>query len=1597
MALRIGLEQIGAEIILLGAKDFAGVVRSTEKDIDRLNSSVKGLEKESNAAFTSIEQVSVASLGAASIAIGLFVSAIGAISGASIKAAGDYDNALQIVQGVTLGTDTELKALDNTITNLSSHTRVNMKSAADAAGELARAGTDIKDQVSGALEAVLNLSIASAGELGLERAAVLTGSALKAFNLTGEDATRVVNAITVAAQNSAITFVDLQRSFQQAAPAASLFGLTVEDLSATLGVLGEQGIRGSDAGTALKQAFQQLVKPSKQGLDAMREFGISLFDAAGAARPFRDVIIDLEHAFGNEAIATGRLTEAQRAHALAVIFGSDAVRAGIVLSQRGVSAFDEFTSAMNDTTRSAESMAKIMQQSLNNQLQILVNNINILAVKFGTAFVPVLKEATANAILFARSLIPIATLVSQGISDALGGLAVTTDFQAQLNNLVSPEAAAAINGFIALLRTVKSTVEDIVLPSLINLKDSFDTIFGKAFDAAFITQAFQQINTAIVAIGVVIATVADQFATLFSSITDASLFRDILFAIAAVPIIAVAIGIGSITVSIISAIGPALLLATAISGIVLAVSQLDVVKNALGDIGKSAADIPLNIDAAAGDIQAALEAPFDAAASHDSDVLDAIDASVIAANMSSIGPDIENALVEPFNTAALKIADILDAIQFPDTAVIPVGDLLPDSEVTNVISNIDDIKTSAKGLDLVFATIKDQAGQFITDLATTMEKENPRIGAFFSDFGTSAHKLVTGTGEIFSIIGASIRQIVDTLDTGLAIIMSSMLETSLVLLDSMKGISSGLDAVIEGAKSFLVGWATLWNTVTTIAVNAANAVVGIINGIGSALNGLANAQGQGDIFAGVPAVQIPKAIAQIPALVSNAGAAFDALGTRARAALDSITKKNDELVLRLQGTGRTGDELRAKIAKLSEGADTAAGSFGDLGNKAGGAGKKIKEEALPAIDGFLDALTQAIRKQSFIDAFGEIGADAVSALIEAVVNNTDKEGAKAAEALFKFKQFLQKNNVANFKALGEEADEAFAQALIDRSDVAIQAAVDVIQKASDAVKAGGQLTLENLKAAFGLGFIANDLGNQGAKLLDDLKKSIVAGTTDLIRAVGNTAADFVVSFSKNLDPDIARGFTARFMDAIIAVVKDKSPEAVTAFQDAIRQINFDSEIAKAQSTFDKAITDATRTFTESVDDITLKTKDALKKSDFEFQFKQFADAAKQTTKDLIENELSVLKSQQEHRKQNRKEDQEDNKQKLDDQRTLDDQLLSRAEDMASAELARRKRLDQQHTANTASTTFAIQGTPVFGTKDESAAFQTALLAAGVAADKTAQLVDNFRKAHAAAQGTQDEVKALQEKFAQQDIHDAIARARKDQDRLDARAKERSDLLFSEDLAQEFENQKRIIEQPLKDQEKADKLLEHQTSIQNIKDQETEQLARAQRTFDDATNKAQLAFDKTKTNLDLQRELADTVMDGFLADQLTAIDNFTTMTSQFAGFDGTITFTSNSRQFQNTSNDQPAGTGIRSTPDTVPTYQKGGFVPGHGAQVIRAHGGEFIMSVEQVAMFEKMFRPSVGAGDTTIRHNNYNVSASYQQVQSPSDIAEDLKALIALTS
>lgn len=244
-------------------------------------------------------------------------------------------------------------------------------SASEAAGALnflAMAGFDAEASVA-ALPGVVDL--ATAAQVDLATATDVASDSLGAFGLMTKDATQLgknlarVNDVIAKTTTSANTTVEsLFETIKEGGPVATTAGASLETFSALAGELANAGIKGSQAGTTLKNMFLTLAAPTAGSAKILKRLGIQTQDASGDMRDIVDILGDLNGALDG-------LGTAERSGVLEGIFGKIPIAGVNVLLASGSDRLREYRGELEGASGASSTMASVMRDTLQGRLNSL--------------------------------------------------------------------------------------------------------------------------------------------------------------------------------------------------------------------------------------------------------------------------------------------------------------------------------------------------------------------------------------------------------------------------------------------------------------------------------------------------------------------------------------------------------------------------------------------------------------------------------------------------------------------------------------------------------------------------------------------------------------------------------------------------------------------------------------------------------------------------------------------------------------------------------------------------------------------------------------------------------------------------------------------------------------------------------------------------------------------------------------------------------------------------------------------------------------------------------------------------------------------------
>ena len=202
---------------------------------------------------------------------------------------------LQFTEGTT-ATETAFNILRAKAREMGAETKFSASEAGAAMEYMAMAGWKTGDMLDG-IEGIMNLAAAS-GE-NLATTSDIVTDALTAFGLTAGDSGHFADILAAASSNANTNVSMMGETFKYAAPVAGALGYSAEDTALAIGLMANAGIKSSQAGTSLRRILINLASPTDSVQYGMDKLGISMTDASGKVKPFRQMMEELRQSFNN--------------------------------------------------------------------------------------------------------------------------------------------------------------------------------------------------------------------------------------------------------------------------------------------------------------------------------------------------------------------------------------------------------------------------------------------------------------------------------------------------------------------------------------------------------------------------------------------------------------------------------------------------------------------------------------------------------------------------------------------------------------------------------------------------------------------------------------------------------------------------------------------------------------------------------------------------------------------------------------------------------------------------------------------------------------------------------------------------------------------------------------------------------------------------------------------------------------------------------------------------------------------------------------------------------------------------------------------------
>lgn len=364
-------EGIQAEAQQVGAKAGKGIESGVKEGTEKSGGLLDKLKGKFSVAFAAIGGI-VAGFSMAEMARQI------------VETGQKFEYSMSNVAALSGATGDELGALEAKAREMGASTTFSASEAADALGYMALAGWDANESMEG-LPGVL--SLAQAGQMDLAAASDLVTDYLSAFGMEADETTRMVDVLAYAQANANTTVDGLGMAFKNVAANAHAAGMDVETTSAAISMMANQGLKGSEAGTALSAVLRDMTAKASDGAIAIGDQTVAIADSQGNYRDFTAIL-------GDVAAATEGMGEQEKAAALMTTFTADSIKGLNLMLNAGADEMASFRDELYNSSGAAETMADVMTDNLTGDIKEFQSALEELQLKIYDSLKEPLRDAT---------------------------------------------------------------------------------------------------------------------------------------------------------------------------------------------------------------------------------------------------------------------------------------------------------------------------------------------------------------------------------------------------------------------------------------------------------------------------------------------------------------------------------------------------------------------------------------------------------------------------------------------------------------------------------------------------------------------------------------------------------------------------------------------------------------------------------------------------------------------------------------------------------------------------------------------------------------------------------------------------------------------------------------------------------------------------------------------------------------------------------------------------------------------------------------------------------------------------------------------------
>ena len=342
---------------------------------------MKDLRKEYDAESTSLAERTADAFDAAAgaiVASGIY-DLLGGVANRykeCITAAADLEYTMDGVQAVALADAESMALLEEQAKELGASTKFTAVQSAEAMTYMAQAGWDTQEMLAG-MPGVINLAAASGEDLA--QSSSILADTLAGFQLEASESARVADVLAQSAAASNTSVLEMGDTFKTSAALAGALKYSIEDISTAVGLMANVGIKGSRAGTALRNILGGFLGGVTLKGTAIGEVEFSAVNEDGSVQAFAETIEYLRGLFD-------QMTEAEKISNASAIAGERGYTGLIGILEATDEAYDEMYQSIQNAEGAAQRMAEIRMDNLTGDVEELQSAIEGVQIALGDQF-----------------------------------------------------------------------------------------------------------------------------------------------------------------------------------------------------------------------------------------------------------------------------------------------------------------------------------------------------------------------------------------------------------------------------------------------------------------------------------------------------------------------------------------------------------------------------------------------------------------------------------------------------------------------------------------------------------------------------------------------------------------------------------------------------------------------------------------------------------------------------------------------------------------------------------------------------------------------------------------------------------------------------------------------------------------------------------------------------------------------------------------------------------------------------------------------------------------------------------------------------------